>query len=445
MRKYLYILIGFLALILAGCQGSTTTNTQSSVAKLSSFGLANDSFPGLAKAVFTIEERIDTGIVYNKDSMLYGTKLHKVRPSFTFAATPGVAALIFPDTIVRFTGNDTLDFTKKPIYFYIQSSDRKTTKVYEIITKVHQADPDLYIWEQLNSGIYPPDDSEQKVVEWNDQFVMITSNGFDLHAFRSPDGATWTDLGEPTGLPLGTRVRQIISDGKTLYYGLNNAVYTSSDGITWTSHTVTEKVVTMLLYWEEHVWALVVNDLDEYELAWFAEDDITLTGLKPDDDFPVSDFGAVAFNSASGRDRAMIIGGFAENGRSLNSRWNLEYTKFMDGGKGSFRLEEFSVGRPTSMSLTGISVIWYNDQLMLFGGVNDKMTYLGRDIYISNNEGMTWTMADTTKNRLPESFQARQKQNAIRKGNYIYLFGGQDSKTTYSDVYRGKLTSIDWN
>lgn len=444
MRKYLYIIIGIFTLTLIGCSGSGTSTTPSSVARLSAFSMSNDSFPGLSQAVFTIEERLDTGLIWNRDSMLYGTKLNKVRPYFSFAATPNAAALILPDTVMRITGNDTVDFTKSPIYVSIQSADKKNYKVYEIRSTVHKVDPDLFYWEELTDRIYPADDSEQKVLLWEEEFVMITSNGFELHAYRSPDGKQWTDLGEPTGLPLGTRVRQIICDGETFYYGIGQNIYTSTDAITWTAHPVSAKVATMLLYWEDLVWVLTEPEEDVYELAWFVDNSLVMTTMRPEGEFPVSDFGAVSFHSASGRDRAMIIGGFAKNGRSLETRWNLEYTEYLDHTNGTFRLEEFSVGRPSSMSLTGISVIWYNGQLMLFGGVDDKMTYLGRNIYISKNEGMTWTMADTTKNRLPETYQARQKQNAIHRHNYIYLFGGQDSKITYSDVYRGKLNSIDW-
>ena len=72
------------------------------------------------------------------------------------------------------------------------------------------------------------------------------------------------------------------------------------------------------------------------------------------------------------------------------------------------------------------------------------MRYFGRDILLSEDEGLTWTPADTTNNRLPEVYQARQKQNAIVRDNCIFLFGGQDQNTTYSDVYKGKLNSIDW-
>ena len=202
-------------------------------------------------------------------------------------------------------------------------------------------------------------------------------------------------------------------------------------------------VVTMLFYWNDNVWALVDND--GYELAVMDIDfALQLSGLRPEGEFPISDFGTVTFRSASLRERAMIIGGFAENGKSLNTRWNLEYSGHTPENNG-YRLQEFSIDRPYFTSLTGISVISYNNQLLLFGGVDEKMSYFGREIMISNNEGLTWDQADTTKNRLPEVYQARQKQSAIVRGSYIYLFGGQDAKITYSDVYRGKLNSIDWN
>ena len=443
MKHFLTIIVSLMVILLTGCESRTTTTTLSSVAQLSAFSFAaNDSMPGLADAVFTVDERLDTGLVWNKDSMLYGTKLDRVVPKFIFAATPGAAFLTFPDTTVALTGYDTLDFTKRPVYLTVRSADKSTTKVYEIQATVHQVDPDLYAWSRICPGIYPADDSEQRVVELNGDFVMICSNGFALHVYQSADGTTWTDKGQPTGLPTGTGVRRMISDGTTLYYGQQNAVYTSTDALTWTAHPVSLNVRTMLLYWNERVWALT-EDNDTYELAFYADGALTLTGLKPDGDFPISDFATVTFRSASLRERALIIGGFAENGRSLDTRWNLEYSRHTPEN-GGYRLQEFSIGRPKFTSLTGISVISYNNQLLLFGGVNDQMTYFGRDIWISNDEGLNWEKADTAKNQLPDVYQARQKQTAIVRNNDIYLFGGQDAQITYSDVYKGHLNSIDW-
>ena len=131
------------------------------------------------------------------------------------------------------------------------------------------------------------------------------------------------------------------------------------------------------------------------------------------------------------------------SGAFVQTKTTADGRKFVT--KGEYRIEEFSIDRPSFTRLTGISVIWYNDQLLMFGGVDEKMNYFGREILISNDEGLNWTKADSTKNQLPEVYSARQKQTAIVRDNYIYLFGGQDANISYSDVYRGRLNSIDWN
>jgi hypothetical protein len=443
MKRFLYLL-SITAVLLCACSRSTeTTQVNRSLAQLKSFYFVkNDSMPGLAKAVFTVEERNDTGLVWNRDSILYGTSLKRVVPRFTFAATPDAAYLTMNDTIHVLTGYDTLDFTKTPIYLTIRSADKSNIKTYEIRATVHQADPDLYTWTQLSAGVLGRDDCDQRVVETGSDFTMLTSNGFDLRAYRSADGASWEDVGTMKGLPAGTKVRQIVSDGTTLYYGQDSMVYTSTDAVTWTGKKVSHPITTLLLYWNKHVWALVHNN-KKYELAYIDQDTLKLSGLQPGTDFPVSDFGTVCFISSSLRERAMIIGGFAENGLALNTRWNLEYSSHIKENNG-YRLQEYSQDRPSFQSMTGISIVYYNNQLLLFGGVDGNMTYLGRDVLVSTDEGLNWTKADTTKNRLPEAYQARQKLSTIVRENSIFIFGGEDSEQTYSDVYRGRLNSIDW-
>lgn len=444
MKRFLYIL-SLLAVVLASCKSRTNTSTvDRSVAQLKSFYFAkNDSMPGLAKAVFSIEERNDTGLVWNKDSMLYGTSITRVVPRFIFAATPSAAYLTMADSIVQLTGYDTLDFTKTPIYLTIRSADKSNTKIYRMNVTVHHADPDLYTWTQLSSGVLGYSDCDQRVVEVGNDFIMLMSTGYSMRAYRSADGTMWSDLGAMNGLPKGTRVRQIISDGSKLYYAQDSSVYTSTDITNWTETKMNRPVHTMLLYWNKQAWALVTNDDNMYELAYTDGQELTLSGLVPGSEFPISDFATVCFLSSSLRERAMILGGFAENGRALNCRWNLEYSTHIKENNG-YRLQDFSLDRTSFNGVTGLSVVYYNNSLLLFGGVDDKAKYLGRDIFVSTNEGITWTKADSTKNRLPESYQARQKLSAIVRDNNIYIFGGEDSEQTYSDAYKGRLNSIDW-
>ncbi len=444
MKRYLLPILLLLPLFIMGCKSSTSSTTLSSVAQLSTFAFAsNDSFPGLAAATFKIEERLDTGYVYNPDSILYGTPLDSVVPVFTFAATPGSVLLHTADTTVFLTGKDTIDFTRTPIYLTVNSSDGTTTKVYEIHATVHQVDPDLFTWKCLTEQAFTPDNSAMQVVLLHDQFVCIKDNGFRLSLYRSDDGAIWAEAETPSGLPASCSVRGIISDNEMLYYADTTGLYTSSDGVRWVHETYSEFTLrTMLMAWNGTVWALAY-DHGEPVLAKKEGESLQLTSLRIDSPFPVSDFAAVAFESAADRARAMIIGGFAEDGTSLNTRWNLEYTT-TDTTHGGYRLMDFSIDRPQFAGLTGVSVVWYNHTLYMFGGVDTTMQYRGRDIFVSTDEGLSWTATDTSKCALPEAYTPRQRLSALVYDDNIYLFGGETQDASYSDVYRGRLNSIDW-
>lgn len=441
MKRFLP-LIGLILIGLAGCDDKTSTTTKSSVAQLTAFSFtANSKYPGLAAASFKVEERLDTGLVHNLDSIMYGTPLDSVVPKFTFAATPGSAVMQTPDTTIVLGGSDTINFEKQPLYLTVKSQDGKNTKVYELRAYVHQVDPDLYHWEQLCPQVLT-DNSEQRVVALGNRFVLVSNNGFRTSAYISADGITWSDRQTPSGLPDGCHVRRIISDGSTLYYADSLTLYTSADALSWAASDYTGSgfcIRNMLMTWNDTVWA-IVEDSQGLVLAKMQDNTLKPTALRPRSDFPVSDFATVCFENAAGRARAMVVGGRAKSGAVLNSRWNLEFSPVV-----GYRMQNFSIDRPAFADLTGASVIWYNHQLLMFGGVDADMQYLGRDILVSNDEGLTWTAADSAKNSLPDVYNARQKQSVLVRDNAIYVFGGEQQDRTFSDVYRGKLNSIDWD
>lgn len=441
MKRFLP-LIGLILIGLAGCDDKTPTTAKSSVAQLTAFSFtANSKYPGLAAASFKVEERLDSGLVHNLDSIMYGTPLDSVVPKFTFAATPGSAVMQTPDTTIVLGGSDTINFEKQPLYLTVKSQDGKNTKVYELRAYVHQVDPDLYHWEQLCPQVLT-DNSEQRVVALGNRFVLVSNNGFRTSAYISADGITWSDRQTPSGLPDGCHVRRIISDGSTLYYADSLTLYTSADALSWTASDYTGSgfcIRNMLMTWNDTVWA-IVEDSQGLVLAKMQDNTLKPTALRPRSDFPVSDFATVCFENAAGRARAMVVGGRAKSGAVLNSRWNLEFSPVV-----GYRMQNFSIDRPAFADLTGASVIWYNHQLLMFGGVDADMQYLGRDILVSNDEGLNWTAADSTKNCLPDTYTARQKQSVLVRDNAIYVFGGEQQDRTFSDVYRGKLNSIDWN
>ena len=172
----------------------------------------------------------------------------------------------------------------------------------------------------------------------------------------------------------------------------------------------------------------------------------TVAGLsagKLPENFPVSDFAALSFDSSSERPRAMIVGGRTMDGTAVNTRWNLELGLLNDSLTG-YRIADFSIEQPSFNSLTGTSIIQYNDHLIMFGGVDNDLEWRS-DILYSDDEGMNWYVPDTAHNKLPDTYSARQNQTVVVDDmQNIYVIGGQSFVGSYSDVYRGYLNNLKW-
>ena len=259
MKKYLHIMVFFSAILVA-CSSKTST-TLSSDATVKRFYFAGDvRYPGLAEATFVVDDRVDTGWIYPKDSLKFGTRLDSVVPRFTFAAIPSSSLLTIGDRTLSLTGTDTLNFNQKPIYVTITAADGTAKKVYEISVYVHQIDPDLYVWEELATEITPPQPMEGKALMAERVFFYYTNDGFQNSLYTSANARVWTKESTPVGLPTDCRVRSIcyVDTAETFYYADATGVYTSWDGINW-SHDATPgyEPVTMLLSFNDEAWLLV--------------------------------------------------------------------------------------------------------------------------------------------------------------------------------------------
>ena len=449
MRYFIPILM-LLSVVLIGCN-KTETMLTSSDARVNSFTFQSDTTnPGLTSAVYKVEHRADTGWIYNIDSLAYGTRIDSVVPMVTYKATPGSATFILPDTSITSTGADTIDFTKSPVYLYVRSSDLEHEKWYRIHITVHQVDPDLYVWKQLTEQIFAPQYCETQALLVNDELVVYVNNGFSTELYTSATGENWTKQTSLTGLPTPCSVREIMQHENTLYYIANDQLYWSQDNIHWTATDYSSanfSPQTMLMNFDGKAWCVVENRADSQ--LYLAT--VTDTLIQPFTDmqglvdgalpaqFPISDFAALTFKSSSERPRAMVVGGRAKNGQAVNTRWNFEYA-----ANSGYRLKDFTIEQPQFNSLTGVSIIQYADHLMMFGGIDNDLTWRS-DMLISDDEGMNWHMPDTTHNQLPKTYITRQKQSVlVDKANNIYIIGGQNQTQSFSDVYRGYLNSINW-
>jgi len=454
MKRLFYIFLPLVALL--GACSSETGTTTSSDATVSSFSLRNDSFPGLKATTFVIEHLADTGRIYPKDSILFGSRLDSVIPSITFSASPSAAYLIMRDTTILLSGADTLDFNKQPIYLKVVASDAVTVKWYKIEAYVHQIDPYLFNWECLTPAFCTAEPGTQQALLVHNRLYWFNNNGFATQAYSSLDGYDWTDL-QVSGLPEHCDARHIVysEQENRFLYAQDSTLYSSTDGATWIEEQPLDPGYRFvcLLYELNHLtwaileranstqWILAYRDAMHqwnYPQGMFSGD--TLPG-----NFPLSDFATVTYTNDDGQQHALLMGGYDRKGQMSNGAWNIECVKRYNDDESVYyyRVADYGASDPNRDKLSGIALVWYDHKLYRFGGLNATGA-ISDTIRWSNDEGYTFYKADTTKNFLPLPYTPRQLSSVVTDGEYLYLIGGRDFSTHYADVYRARLNSIDW-
>lgn len=290
-----------------------------------------------------------------------------------------------------------------------------------------------------------------KVFYTNGLLSLFVNNGFATTIYQSADGASWKIAETPSGLPTPCQVRNILQHGDTLYYVDADHLYTSTDLLHWTAADFSSRnfaLVNMLVVFDNKSWCILQDRAtQQLFLGTISGSDIlpveSIYGLengKLPDNFPVSDFAALSFRSSSERPRGMIVGGRTIDGTAVNTRWNLEYE--LSAG---YRMVDFSIEQPSFNTLTGMSVVQYDNRLLMFGGIDNDLEWRS-DLLYSDDEGMNWYLPDTASNRLPDTYTSRQNAAVVVDDQQnIYVIGGQSLTSSYSDVYRGYLNQLKWN
>lgn len=451
MKKSFALLVSCLLLCLVSCgdndpSGSTVTVSSDTELKSLSFTYDSDN-PGLSRASFTIDLSTDTALVYNVDSLPFGTRIDSVVSTFYFKNTVGYAIFYSDTDSVVLRQNDTLNFTPRPCRLYVRSSDYTAERWYHIYLNVHQVDPDLFTWKQLPS--LPAGSFDYRMVEFAGERYIYQQDGLGACVYRMLETATSPltyQLNSLTGLPANVDVRTMVATPQALYVAHGNKLYTSADVFSWNEVFLPAGItgLTTIAYFHDALWLAVREGEKTYLATWdgSALQSLETRGITVTE-FPVSDFACCTFSGVTGRPRMMIMGGHNDKGEALNTRWNIEFRADKDGGV--YRMTDFTVEQPNFASLTGASLVAYDDRIYLFGGVDADAQVGEYPILESIDEGLHWTIPDSAHNVLPHSYLPRQRQAALRTAdNFIYLVGGQSRTAAFNDVYRGIRNDINW-
>lgn len=463
MKLYPLFVTGIVfTLLLSSCNWLSTTETEVSSDPSFyslSFAAANDDDEDVEDAEFDVEIDPITGdsLIINTDSLPYNTAIDSVIPTFSFNSQYATYVYRndslgnFKDSVLL-TGTDTLNFNR---VFKIRNyaSDGVTSRVYQIRVNVHKVEPELYKWESIASDIYSENAAIQKALFVNDSIYFFASNGLRSFLYKSADGVNWISKGQVMGLPENAGLKSMTVFNNTIYmFHADSLVYSSTNGVEWS-----KKVFATNDYWFKNtlyvfkgkLWALVqsIND-SKFRFANTTDgENWAMYPSEVPDKFPVAGYGSVVFKSRTNVPKVLLAGGVDQSGEALNTVWSSE-----DG----FLWFNFGKENSTYGYRTGASIIYYEDKLLAFGGLdyNDKMP---ANLFVqSADEGYSWIAFDTTYMRVRQKFvdptlledsvyytnyQRRYNQSVVVGNNkFIYLIGGQDSLSViHKDVWRGRL------
>ena len=451
---------------------SYSTSNQTTL--VTGFGLQADGnvLASLDSVHFTVD--YDNGLIYNADSLPVGTDITKLKVTVEFLNTVKSAvftitgASVQADTTINYTTSMTksLDFTGTTL-LTVTSADGEQVKEYDVKVLVHKVNPDSLVWPmswRRDLQGYSADTRAMKMVQQGNRYRSMSYDGMTctLLTASSPGQATWDE--QAVNLPFTPDIQSLVATDDALYMlGSDGVLYTSADGLEWSSCGVIWHSV--LGVYDGRVLGIVAGPdayyHDEYPRTAGFESTHVEAG------FPVahtSDM-VVTDNSWAVSQQAILVGGIDSDGKKLNSVWGY------DGSRWGKVNSSHGTSLPAITDATlfpyytyralpgirryGLQPTWY----LMGGKLADGK--LNTRIYLSNTQGITWNAGDSTISQpahVPAFYGAqafvndevltaagpayapRRIQSFDGKWEcpFIYLFGGYDDQgALLPNVWRG--------
>ncbi len=445
------LILFFLSLILVvSCNSNAhVANPSSDASILGVYIQYNDSSPYASRAIFTVNQT--DSMIYNIDSLPYGTKVDSLYLTFNFASTSG---FIINDTVpeapsfysrTQASTMRSINFNN-PVKIKNLATDEKSFRNYTMEVRVHKVETYLHTWTELQKSITANASENQKAVLMNGDFYYFHELDAKNAVFTSSDGTYWSSEKTINGLPAGVKFRNILVFGdKMMLLHNGNEIYTSTNGTDWTKQMLVADTnydyQALLFSFKNKVWAVAQHKTDNTVRIVSSDDGVnwTFAEKRVFTDFPVDNFAATSFKPAIGREKVIVIGGKSANGETLSTRWSAENIPGVDTlywvnlQHRTYRLDP----------VYNAGITYYGSKLLMLGGstaydeIGDTIVQLRQSI----DQGLTWRKPDESQNSIPKEYTYRTNASVIhdKENMSMYIIGGKSNSKPLSDVWRVKV------
>lgn len=317
------------------------------------------------------------GIIFNYDSLPYGTKVDSLIPYIYGYASTDLLIGVKDEGSENFSlyaNNTALDLSK-PVTLVTTSEDLKHDKTYTFDLRVHKYDVDAFDWEQVATLDLSADTiySEKSIV-YDDIYTWFVRTNSGSWVFKSTDGITWskTEVNSPSDLNFDN----LVLCGDTLFATTidNQVVKTlvSASNFEATSLDSVSSVERMLFSLDKKLWFIKDGCICSYA------DGKIISQIKMPSDFSKSlgDGEFKTFAAASGYTTLGYVYSSSDNGGVV---WSIDrYGNVV------------CLSKDVLPSCLSPIVFSYGEILGLIGGYNLDGK-LNNKCYSSKNCGLTWT------------------------------------------------------
>ena len=394
MTKFLRytILLCVLICTLTACRDDKEEKFKhSDSVRITAFSLSADTtiLDNLNTVFFTID--LEKGLIYNADSLPKGTDVSKLAINISTDSASEVTISTL-DTTYNY-----LDHNKKkidltfPIHAKVVSRSKLYSKDYQIKVNVHTMESDRLTWGGVQYSSLPGEGSlqEQRTIQYNGLIhCYMQRNDTYYRATAVRPGDEW----DITTLDLSfTPQLQSLRAGHNALYLLDNdgILHTSTDGITWNS--TNQKYAAIIGCLDEQLLTLTHDGSNYYHDIYPRPEGYTPQPTAQG--FPVSGHSDMLTYDSPWLTipQGMIIGGRTADGSLTGAMWGYD-------GSNWARLNNTLPAREGATFFPYVTFFvddnWITTEMptwFVIGGINETTAL--RDIWISNNYGVTWKEA----------------------------------------------------
>lgn len=439
LRKiYIPILISSVVGPLVGCNSDDPDPmeyVESSSVIISGFSLSEDKkvLDSLQNVFFSID--LENGMIFNADSLPYGTVLTKLVPKISAPSSASEVNLKYYDTkamrdsTVNYLENstDSIDFSRSPVILTVKSQSGLVTKEYKIHVNVHKVKVDSLAWYSLQQAPLPASFTQlesQCTAMLGEKLFCLSSDGvsYSLSVTSDPLDPNWDTVN--VDMSFAANVESFRATADALYIlSKEGDLYSSTDGSDWIQTGA--RWVNIYGNYDDQIIGALRNG-DHYEIASYPSGK---TWIMPSG-FPLTGTSLTACYSSdmAYSPQMVMLGGRTADGGLCSGSWSFDGNTWADVS--SKRLPhglEYVTLVPYSL-VEVPSTTWSPTDfpvLLAIGGKNADGA-INRTVYYSRDWGITWKVAPELV-QLPEQFPHTYGATAFQVSSTMHV----SSRDTY--------------